>query len=204
MKKTYFMRYFVRSIQLFMSSLLMELLSLLFQFLIFFMNKLALETKISSFIDLVNQGIIYLNMGSSFFKNISLVLITLVGLIMIREFYFRLRYDSLKNLALSIRGTTKLRRYLHHIESLKASEDKNSKADRIVSNYNKAIRKIVMDVNNEELLLYIKLAKEHQAQKMLKEMVSEIKEEVSNAYPEYLISGFERHGNSLWLKGTRK
>ncbi|AEU41195.1 MAG: hypothetical protein ACTIDP_08435 [Lactococcus cremoris] len=204
MKKTYFMRYFIRSLPLFMSAVLMELLSLLFQFLIFFMNKLALCTKISSFIDLVNQGIIYLNIGSSFFKNISIVLITLAGLIMTRELYFRLRYDSLKNLALSIRGTTKLRRYLHHIESFKASEDKTSKADMVISDYNKAIRKIVMDVNNEELLLYTKLPKEHQAQKMLKEVVSEIKEEVSNAYPEYLISGFERHGNSLWLKGTRK
>ena len=120
MKKTYFMRYFIRSLPLFMSAVLMELLSLLFQFLIFFMNKLALCTKISSFIDLVNQGIIYLNIGSSFFKNISIVLITLAGLIMTRELYFRLRYDSLKNLALSIRGTTKLRRYLHHIESFKA------------------------------------------------------------------------------------
>lgn len=198
------MRYFIRSIPLFMSSFLMELLSLFFQFLIFFMNKLALGTKISSFIDLVNQGIIYLNIGSSFFKNISIVLITLAGLIMTRELYFRLRYDSLKNLALSIRGTKKFRRYLHRIESFKASEDKNSKADRVISKYNKAIRKIVMDVNNEELLLYIKLPKEHQAQKILKEMVSEIKEEVSNAYPEYLISGFERYRNSLWLKGTRK
>lgn len=74
----------------------------------------------------------------------------------------------------------------------------------VISDYNKAIRKILMDVNNEELLLYTKLPKEHQAQKMLKEVVSEIKEEVSNAYPEYLILGFERHGNSLWLKGTRK
>ena len=74
----------------------------------------------------------------------------------------------------------------------------------VISDYNKAIRKIVMDVNNEELLLYTKLPKEHQAQKMLKEVVSEIKEEVSNAYPEYLISGFERDRNSLWLKGTRK
>ncbi|MGO2073516.1 MAG: hypothetical protein ACTH6K_10020, partial [Lactococcus cremoris] len=138
MKKTYFMRYFIRSLPLFMSAVLMELLSLLFQFLIFFMNKLALCTKISSFIDLVNQGIIYLNIGSSFFKNISIVLITLAGLIMTRELYFRLRYDSLKNLALSIRGTTKLRRYLHHIESFKASEDKTSKADMVISDYNKA------------------------------------------------------------------
>ena len=62
----------------------------------------------------------------------------------------------------------------------------------------------MIDVDNEELLLYIKLPKEHQAQKMLKEIYSEIKEEISNTYPEYLISIFERQGNSLWLKGTRK
>lgn len=204
MKKTYFMRYFDRSVQLLMYSLLMELLSLLFQVLIFFMNRLVLGTKISSLIDSVNQGIIYLNIGSSFFKNVSVVLVVLAGFIAIREVYFHLRYDSLKNLALSIRGTVKLRRFLHHIESLTEVEDKKSKVDVIISNYNKAIRKIVIDVNKEELLLYIKLPKEHQAQKMLKEMYSEIKEEISNTYPEYLISIFERQSNSLWLKGTRK
>jgi hypothetical protein len=187
-----------------MFSLLMELLSLLLQVLIFFINKVTLDTKVSSLVDLVNQEVIYLGIGSLFFKNMSLILIILVGLISIRELYFRLRYDSLKNLALSIRGTVKLRRFLHHIELLKDSEDKKSKEDIIISNYNEAIRKIVIDVDNEKLLLYIKLPKEHQAQKMLKEMVSEIKEEISNTYPEYLISIFERQGNSLWLKGTRK
>lgn len=204
MKKTYFIRHFDRSVQFFMFSLLMELLSLLLQVLIFFINKVTLDTKVSSLVDLVNQEVIYLGIGSLFFKNMSLILIILVGLISIRELYFRLRYDSLKNLALSIRGTVKLRRFLHHIELLKDSEDKKSKEDIIISNYNEAIRKIVIDVDNEKLLLYIKLPKEHQAQKMLKEMVSEIKEEISNTYPEYLISIFERQGNSLWLKGTRK
>lgn len=198
------MRHFDRSVQFFMFSLLVELLSLLLQVLIFFINKVTLDTKVSSLVDLVNQEVIYLGIGSLFFKNMSLILIILVGLISIRELYFRLRYDSLKNLALSIRGTVKLRRFLHHIELLKDSEDKKSKEDIIISNYNEAIRKIVIDTDNEKLLLYIKLPKEHQAQKMLKEMVSEIKEEISNTYPEYLISIFERQGNSLWLKGTRK
>lgn len=198
------MRHFDRSVQFFMFSLLMELLSLLLQVLIFFINKVTLDTKVSSLVDLVNQEVTYLGIGSLFFKNMSLVLIILVVLISIRELYFRLRYDSLKNLALSIRGTVKLRRFLHHIELLKDSEDKKSKEDIIISNYNEAIRKIVIDVDNEKLLLYIKLPKEHQAQKMLKEMVSEIKEGISNTYPEYLISIFERQGNSLWLKGTRK
>ncbi|MFK4914987.1 MULTISPECIES: hypothetical protein [Lactococcus] len=204
MKKTYFMRYFDRSIQLLMFSFLMELLSLLLQLLIFFMSKISLSAKISSLAYLVNQGMNYLSIGSLFFQNISVALVMLTSLIVIRELYFRLRYDSLKNLTLSIRGTIKLRRYLHHIEPLKESEDKKSKEDIIISNYNKAIRKIVIDVDNEELLLYIKLPKEHQAQKMLKEIYSEIKEEISNTYPEYLISIFERQGNSLWLKGTRK
>lgn len=204
MKKTNFMRYFDRSVQLLIYSLVIEFLSSLLQVLIYFMDNLALSTKFSSLVDLVNQGVIYLNMGSSFLKNMSVVLVILVGLIVIREFYFRLRYDSLKNLVLSIRGTIKLRRFLHHIEPFKDSGDKKPKEDIIISNYNKAIRRIVIDVNNEELLLYIKLPKEHQAQKMLKEMYSEIKEEISNAYPKYLISGFERQGNSLWLKGTRK
>ena len=204
MKKTYFMRHFDRSVQLFMFSVLMELLRLLLQVLIFFMNKLTLDTKISSLVDLVNQGVIYLNMGSLFFKNMSVLLIMLGGLIAIRELYFRLRYDSLKNLVLSIRGAIKLRRFLHHIEPPKDSEDKKSKENTIISSYNKAIRKVVIDVDNEELLLYIKLPKEHQAQKMLKEMDSEVKEEISTAYPDYLISIFERQGNSLWLKGTRK
>lgn len=198
------MRHFDRSVQFFMFSLLMELLSLLLQVLIFFINKVTLDTKVSSLVDLVNQEVTYLGIGSLFFKNMSLVLIILVVLISIRELYFRLRYDSLKNLALSIRGTVKLRRFLHHIELLKDSEDKKSKEDIIISNYNEAIRKIVIYVDNEKLLLYIKLPKEHQAQKMLKEMVSEIKEGISNTYPEYLISIFERQGNSLWLKGTRK
>ncbi|RZI48678.1 hypothetical protein [Lactococcus kimchii] len=204
MKKTYFMKHFDQTVQFLMYSFLMEILSLMLQLLIFFMNKLILGAKISSLVNLVNQGISYLSIGSSLFKNIAMFLFILTGLIVMRELYFRLRYDSLKNLVLSIRGTTKLRRFLRHIEFLKDSEGKKSKEDIIISNYNKVIRKIVLDVDNEELLLYIKLPKEHQAQKMLKDMVSEIKEEISNAYPEYLISIFERQGNSLWLKGTRK
>ncbi|MCT0044821.1 MAG: hypothetical protein ACTIN7_04475 [Lactococcus lactis] len=204
MKKTYFMRHFDKSIQLLMYSVLMELLSFLLQLLIFFMNKLVLSSMLSNFVTLLDKVVRVLKIGSLAFQNIALLLLVMVSLIIARELYYRLRYDSLKNLTLSIRGTIKLRRYLHHIEPLKESEDKKSKEDIIISNYNKAIRKIVIDVDNEELLLYIKLPKEYQAQKMLKEIYSEIKEEISNTYPEYLISIFERQGNSLWLKGTRK
>ncbi|MFK4893516.1 hypothetical protein [Lactococcus petauri] len=70
--------------------------------------------------------------------------------------------------------------------------------------FNKAVRKSVLDVREDQLLLRLHIPKEVQAQKLLKGHEKEIKEHLSNLYPDYILSPFERKKFKLWLSGTRR
>ena len=199
MTKTYFMKSFDWLWKILGFSILLEILSLMMKLLSFFIDKLQ-----SSMLHLdLTTPINIINTGSQILEKIAIGLFILLGLILLKEIIHRVRYDSLINLPKSMSGTLKIRRFLIHHEIIKKDEE-HPQINQTVEKYNKAVNHVVIDVWNSQLVLYLKLPKEYQAQKMLKEMEAEIKEEIASAYPDYLISTFEREKNSLWLKGTRK
>lgn len=136
-------------------------------------------------------------------KNIAICLMIISSVLLAKEIIVRIRYDSLRNLPKSISGTFKIRKFLIHREIIQKDEEP-SQINRTVLKYNKAVNHAVIEIWDSQLILYLKLPKEYQAQKMLKDREEEIKEEIASAYPQYLISTFEREKHSLWLKGTRK
>ena len=199
MSKTYFMRIFDSLWKILSLSILLEILSLMVKLLTFFTSKLQnTALKLDLIID-----INFLNSGSHILGNVAIALFIVFILMISKEAIYRIRYDNLLNLPKSMSGTFKIRRFLAHHEIIK-KDGEYPQINQTVEKYNKAVSHAVIDIWNSQLMLYLKLPKEYQAQKMLKDMEAEIKEEIASAYPDYLISTFEREKNSLCLKGTLK
>ncbi|ADA64368.1 hypothetical protein [Lactococcus lactis] len=199
MSKTYFMRIFDSLWKILRLSILLEILSLMVKLLTFFISKLQ-NTELK--LDLITD-INFLNSGSHILGNVAIALFIVFILMISKEAIYRIRYDNLLNLPKSMSGTFKIRKFLAHHEIIKKDEE-HPQINQTVEKYNKAVSHVVIDIWNSQLMLYLKLPKEYQAQKMLKDMEAEIKEEIASAYPDYLISTFEREKNSLCLKGTLK
>lgn len=137
---------------------------------------------------------------------ISLFSIMILLLILIPEIISRVLKDSLVNLFKSIFGTKRFRRFLIHHDNNqnKELEDLKFKNDPVINQYNRAVKKSVLDIREEELLLLVKIPKGIQSQKIFKEYEEEIKEHIASLYPDYLVSTFQRYKLNLWLIGTKR
>lgn len=133
--------------------------------------------------------------------------------LLLPECIWRLKSDLLINLGISFVGTLRFRRFLRQskptpIENITlvqmVSEHPKTVENKIISRFNRAIHKSVLELTNEQLRVFIKVPKEAQAQKILKEHEEQIKEHVASLYPAYLISTFERKKLGLWLIGTKR
>ena len=111
-------------------------------------------------------------------------------------------------LSKSILGTLRYRRFLAQAQPLRlpkvGEKEPLIAEDKTLLRFNKAVRRSVLDVKEQQLVLFVTLPKEAQAQKLLKEHEEQIKEHVASFYPEYIISTFERRKLGLWLIGTRR
>ncbi|SEN16114.1 hypothetical protein SAMN04487786_3300 [Paenisporosarcina quisquiliarum] len=130
---------------------------------------------------------------------------SLIFVLILQEVFLRLFNDSLINLGKSIIGTFRFRKFLkHHQKSPKNDSDNYIlPKNEVILKFNKAIKKSVIDLTNKQLKLLIKIPKEAQSQKILKEHEEQIKEHISSLYPDYIISTFERNKFNLWLIGTK-
>ncbi len=137
---------------------------------------------------------------------------SVIGLLL-PECIRRLKNDSLINLGISFIGTLRFRGFLKQSESTLTEnislvqailEHPKTAENKTISHFNRAIHKSVLELTNEQLRLFIKVPKEAQAQKILKEHEEQIKEHVASLYPAYLISTFERKKFGLWLIGTKR
>lgn len=134
------------------------------------------------------------------------ILVVVILLSMIPEIMKRLMKDKLKNLAHSIHGTLVFRRFLKQYQSSASTGDGmiSITENYAISKFNRSVHHAVLELSESEIRLYIKVPQSSQAQKILKEHEVQIKEEISNLYPEYLISTFERRKHHLWLMGTKR
>lgn len=130
---------------------------------------------------------------------------SLIFVLILQEVFLRLFKDSLINLGKSIIGTFRFRKFLKQYQKapMNDSDDYMLPKNEVILKFNKAVRKSVIDLTNRQLKLLIKIPKEAQSQKILKEHEEQIKEHISSLYPEYLISTFERNKFHLWLIGTK-
>lgn len=200
MKKTYFMKIYnlVQFLALF--TLLTAIVSFLLKFLELTWQKLDKNipffTQITSGID---AGVKMLNL-------VNIIILTLLIILILRELIKRIPKDSLFNLGKSIVGTFQFRQFLkQHQKVIKNDMDRETQSENLtILKFNRAVNKCVLDLSHQELKLFVKVPKEAQSQKILKEHEEQIKEHISSLYPEYIISTFERNKYSLWLIGTKK
>lgn len=200
MKKTSFMRRFITFRKTILSTFIAFVLSLLFELL----DCLSERLKVSASFPQLKPFLTHLLFIHQLFIWLAITLACLSFLLLSLEVIERFKKDRIKNLYLSIRGSYRLRKFLLQDERKKSKEESTSAQDLTFSKYNQAVRKLILELNEKELILYLRLPKSYQAQKILKALENEIKEEIASRYPQYLISTFERIEQALWLKGTKR
>lgn len=135
-----------------------------------------------------------------------LFLIFLLLTLLLSEVYSRLKNDRLRNSLKSFWATFRLRHFLiqHDKYNQVNKEGMVNRKDPVLHSFNRATRKAVLDLKENQLLLCLKLPKELQAQALFKAQEEAIREHISNLYPHYILSPFERQKFNLWLKGTKE
>ena len=147
--------------------------------------------------------------GEYYTKNLA-ILLPLIALFLITiELILRAIYDKPANYFKSAYQTLRLIQFLRQDENsqLAFSIDNSSTVTRfnpILRKFNRATSKCVVDVRKESVTIVIKYPKTQQAQKLLRNMESYIKEEISSRNPDYYFSAPNRKGNKLWFKSTKR
>lgn len=200
MKKTCFMIRFIAFRKTILSAFIALVLSLLFELLDWLIERL----KVSASFPQLKPFLTHFLFIHQLFIWLAITLACLSFLLLSLEVIERFKKDRIKNLYLSIRSSYRLRKFLLQDERKKSNEESTSAQDLTLSRYNQAVRKLILELNEKELILYLSLPKSYQAQKILKALENEIKEEIASRYQQYLISTFERIEQALWLKGTKR
>jgi hypothetical protein len=202
MKKSYFMRSFNLNISL-----------ILFLFLAGFigwsLDFLSNQFKLNSlgFFDFSRiNGYLYL--GSKYsYTAMSFLLLTLVVSV-IFEILNRFRFDSLLNYFKSVYFTFKLRQFLtqrEKSEKITTIDNQNiTTFNPINSSFNQCANKSVVDIRKDDVTVFVKVPRDQQGQKILADMTSQLKEEVSSQHPDYYFSAPNRIRNKLWLVGKKR
>ncbi|PCS16232.1 hypothetical protein RU92_GL001093 [Lactococcus cremoris subsp. tructae] len=200
MRKTYFIKTFNLNWNLSIFSILGFFLSIVFGVVVSkteSLSKFAPLSKISFYF----ENIYRLVLMSTF-----LMILLLLFSVTI-ENISRLKKDSLTNYFLSIIKTFRLRRFTYQIERTdKVMNDSQSKTtmNPIYHDFNQAVRKSVVDISDNQVLVFIKVPRSQQAQKILKDMEPFLKEEISSQNPDYYFSNPERIKNELWFTGNKR
>lgn len=202
MKKSFFMRTYNINIYLMLFSLLTVSLGWSLSFLA---SNLDLTLPIALDLSQVNS---YLAIGSHYaYMSMSYLLGTLFASVTL-EVLNRIRFDNLFNYFKSIYHTFKLRNFLTQREkSEKVTTIDNQTIttyNPINGSFNRCAHKSVVDIRKDEVNILIKVPRDQQGQKVLGDMTSQLKEEVSSQHPDYYFSAPNRIHNSLWLVGKKR
>jgi len=202
MKKSFFMRTYNLNIYLMLFSLLTGSLGWSLSFIA---STLDLTLPIALDLSQVNS---YLAMGSHYaYMAMSYLLGTLFASVTL-EVLNRIRFDNLFNYFKSIYHTFKLRNFLTQREkSEKVTTIDNQTIttyNPINGSFNRCAHKSVVDIRKDEVTVFIKVPRDQQGQKVLGDMTSQLKEEVSSQHLDYYFSAPNRVRNSLWLVGKRR
>lgn len=202
MKKSFFMKTYNLNIYLMLFSLLTGFLGWSLSFL-----ASTLDLTLPIALDL-SQVKSYLAMGSHYtYMAMSYLLGTLFASVTL-EVLNRIRFDNLFNYFKSIYHTFKLRNFLTQREkSEKVTTIDNqtiTSYNPINGSFNRCAYKSVVDIRKDEVTVFIKVPRDQQGQKVLGDMTSQLKEEVSSQHLDYYFSAPNRVRNSLWLVGKRR
>lgn len=201
-KKSYFMRIFNLNINLILVSFLAGFIGWSLDFL---SNQFKLNPL--SFFDL-SQFNGYLDLGSKYsYTAMSFLLLTLFVSVMF-EILNRFQFDSLFNYFKSVYFTFKLRQFLtqrEKSEKITTIDNQNiTTFNPINSSFNHCAHKSIVDIRKDDVTVFVKVPRNQQGQKILGDMTSQLKEEVSSQHPDYYFSAPNRIRNKLWLVGKKR
>lgn len=204
MKKTFFQRTYNLNANLIVLALLSFFLKIGINLLI----QMIETTKISGMQGLFTTIIDKLTVLEYYIQLLSFCLILVPALLVIIELVQRFRSDSISNYFKSIFQTIRFRHFLKQDEKIEAVSDKDNQTtktgfDPIIQSFNNSISKCTIDVRNSSVSVVMQYPKTQQAQKILREMTEQIKEEISSYNPGYIFSAPTREGDKLWFKATR-
>lgn len=163
-----------------------------------------------------NPEMLFANLLTSFSDNLDnvsgaitivvTVVVSILTLAVSFEFFQRLRNDKIINWFKSIVKTARFRGFLRQRENSvnENSTEAQGNLNPILSSFNKAVSKSVIDIKEEKVLVYIPVPRNQQAQKKLQDMENQIKIELESQNPDYYFTEPVRIKNKLWFKGDRK
>lgn len=202
MKKSFFMMTFNLNINLILFSVLSGFLGWTLSFLV---TTLSQPLPISLDLSQVN---LYLVLGSHYCYLSMVICLSILAVSVMLEIVKRVRLDSLINYFKSIYHTFKFRNFLTQREKSEKFTTIDNQTittyNPINGSFNRCAHKSVIDIRKDEVNILIKVPRDQQGQKVLSDMTSQLKEEVSSQHPNYYFSAPNRVRNTLWLVGKKR
>ena len=194
METNFFIKNFNRCIYLVVTGISLIMISIFFYILLKITSKISNLTDITKNLSIIHTVIL---LSGIFIFNL-LIFITLL------EIYQRVKYDSISNLVKSIYQTIKLRKFLKQHQTHEDNKSFNQKANinPILKNFNSSAKHFIVDVRKNVVIAIFKIPTKQQANKILKDMEQQLKEEVSNLNPTYYFSNVQRFKKYIYIKGT--
>lgn len=194
METNFFIKNFNRCIYLVVTGISLIMISIFFYILLKITSKISNLTNITKNLSIIHTVIL---LSGIFIFNL-LIFITLL------EIYQRVKYDSISNLVKSIYQIIKLRKFLKQHQTHEDNKSFNQKANinPILKNFNSSAKHCIVDVRKNVVIAIFKIPTKQQANKILKDMEQQLKEEVSNLNPTYYFSNVQRFKKYIYIKGT--
>ena len=196
--------YFIRSFNLILSILLSAPILYLFSYLVKF---ISVQLSTVTIINLETIETITDTMAS-FGYGFALVSLLLALLLTGIEIINRLKKDSLWNYIQSVHHTFLLRHFLFQRERVQKEGNLEHQTvitiNPIYNGFNKAVRKCVVDIRKDIITIFLKVPRDQQGQKILKEMEAQLKEEIVSQHSDYYFSSPVRVRNQLWFTGQKR
>ena len=199
MKKTFFIKHINKIVIMLVSSIsliaIASILKIPLDKSTYPNNKLSnLITAIQSFLN----AVLTLGIG----------ILILASLLIAIEVYLRLKYDRPYNLVTSVIHTFKLRRFMKqddsYIDDKFSRSNKNNKINPVLKNFNKCIKYCIVDVTNTDVIVILKIPKNQQSQKILKDMEQQLLDEITHLNPDYYFSSVQRNKDYLYIRGNKR
>ena len=138
----------------------------------------------------------WLSIGLKWLDGATEITALILFLLVLPELITRLTRDSLINWGKSIWLTYRLRKFLLRKVQF------NDESDSTVAMHNKSIRSAIIDIREDTVVFLMKLPNDYQAQKSVIDTRDILREEISNRFPYYVFSNFDRFKNWLQIEGT--
>ncbi|WP_270330758.1 hypothetical protein [Lapidilactobacillus dextrinicus] len=76
--------------------------------------------------------------------------------------------------------------------------------DRTINAFNRTVKNSIVDINHDIVTVLIKIPDGNQEQKLLIDMLEQLRSQLSNQMPEYYFSGVEREKMAYVITGNKK